>query len=254
MLKNIHQKGADGFTIVELLIASAVFSIVLMIALLGFLQVGRLFYKGIANAQTQNVLRDVVTDISNSLQNTSSDAAVQGPYTWPSPNGGYSYFCIGNTRYTYGVYKNNPDSSLNNLPTFFDSSQGAENMDPYAVNPSLGIIRDRIHGEGSCSKPCLTHGSTTFTNCGSAGFLALDTNSPSEMLGDHMRVTNLTLEKISTGLYNIGLVIAFGSNDLIDYTTDASHAPFCLSNSNEQQFCAVEQLATTTQRGSRTQL
>lgn len=232
-----------GFTIVELIVASSVFSLVLLVTLTGFVQIGRLFYKGVADAQTQNVVRDIANDISNNLQNTSSDGAVSSELTY----GAYRYYCVGSIRYTYGVYPTYPDSSLNNkISISYDSSAPSENMNPSAAEPNMGLIRDKVRGEGSCPKPCL--------GCTAGGFLALDTNSPQEMLGDSMRISTLKISPLSSGLYDINIVVAYGSNDTIGYSGDTPPVPYCLGNSRQQQFCAIQQLTTTAYRGSRTQL
>lgn len=251
------QKDSNGFTIIELLIASSVFSVVLLVALTGFLQIGRVFYKGISDSQTQNVARQIVTDISSSLSNTSSDDGVSTIKT----SGGYSYMCIGIVRYTWGRYVSS-DTALNNKPTFYDqrqplatyNGQAIQNMDPNLPNPSLGLIRDTVPGEGACPVPCIK-GSSTAAACPASGtnLLALNENKPKEMLGDLMRVNALAVTKTPSGLYDVNVVIAYGSNDLIEYPSGdtAFASPNCIGNSADQRFCAVQQLQTSMLRGGR---
>ena len=246
--------GSAGFTIIELLIASSVFSVVLLVALTGFLQIGRVFYKGISDSQTQNVARQVVTDISSSLSNTSSDDGVSTVRT----SGGYRYICIGIVRYTWGVYTNNADTSLNGRPTFYDLAQSKQNIEtgqltrnnnPYAANPSLGLVRDTVPGEGSCPVPCIS--GTTDAACPPTNFLALNTNKTKEMLGDRMRTAALSVTKTSSGLYDVNVVVAYGSNDLIKYENNDISRPYCLGDNSDQRFCAVQQLQTSMLRGGR---
>lgn len=87
----------SGFTIIELLIASAVFSIVLVIVMATFIQISRIFYKGVNMANTQDDTRNVITDIASDIQFMSG--------TTPKPvNAGPSSsgtFCIGSHLYAY---------------------------------------------------------------------------------------------------------------------------------------------------------
>jgi prepilin-type N-terminal cleavage/methylation domain-containing protein len=84
-----------GFTIVELLIATSVFSLVLIVFLTAVLRVGQLFYKGVSMSNTQESARNVLQSISDDLQFTN-----QAPIL-PDPSLNQDYFCIGNHRYAY---------------------------------------------------------------------------------------------------------------------------------------------------------
>lgn len=251
------RSNTEGFTIIELLIASSVFSVVLLVALTGFIQVGRIFYKGVSDSQTQNVARQIVTDISSSLSNTSSDDAVSTLNT----SGGYRYICIGTVRYTWAKYVSS-NTALNSKPTFYDQGQAqasyngrnSQNMDPNLPNPSIGLIRDTLPSQGTCPIPCI-NGSSTAAACSESGtnLLALNDNKPKEMLGDLMRINDLTVTKTSSGLYDVNVLIAYGSNDLIEYPPGdtAFMLPTCIGNSADQRFCAVQQLQTSMLRGGR---
>lgn len=90
MLKSIKNK--KGFTVIELLIATAVFSVVLLVFVAAFLRVSELFYKGINLSNTQETARNAVQNIANDIQFYGNP-----PSNFPAQ----SYFCIGNHRYTY---------------------------------------------------------------------------------------------------------------------------------------------------------
>src|SRR5665647_2275439 len=93
-----------GFTIVELLIATAVFSVVLLLCATAIVQVGRMFYKGTIVNNTQTVSRSVINDISQAVQfgDGNDDASF-----YPAP--GSATFsgvtvqsqCVGGVRYSY---------------------------------------------------------------------------------------------------------------------------------------------------------
>lgn len=84
-----------GFTIIELLIATLVFSTILLILSSGLIQIGRQYYKGITTSRTQQVTRNVIDDISRNIQfsGDKTPITVHGAGTF--------YFCINNYRYTY---------------------------------------------------------------------------------------------------------------------------------------------------------
>jgi prepilin-type N-terminal cleavage/methylation domain-containing protein len=96
-MKKIHKPREQGFTIIELMVATTIFSIVLMVILASFLQIGRMFYKGISVSNTQESARSVVEDITSDMK--LSQTFIANPPL--SPTSGY--FCVGNHRYVYGL-------------------------------------------------------------------------------------------------------------------------------------------------------
>ncbi len=85
-----------GFTIIELLIATAVFSVVLMLVTYGILQIGKSYYKGINATRTQEVARNVIEEISRAIQFSG------GQVTNTSP-GSPRHFCVDNNRFSYAL-------------------------------------------------------------------------------------------------------------------------------------------------------
>ena len=59
---------AKGFTIVELLIATLVFSTVLLVVTIGIIQITRVYYKGITESSTQNTARTLMDTITQAIQ------------------------------------------------------------------------------------------------------------------------------------------------------------------------------------------
>lgn len=84
----------QGFTIVELMIAMAVFSIILLAAAAGLIQVGRMYYKSVITSRTQDMARSVSEEITSAIQ-FSGETLVMGS------GSGFESICIGNTRYSY---------------------------------------------------------------------------------------------------------------------------------------------------------
>ncbi len=83
-----------GFTVVELLIATAVFSVVLLVFLSAFIQISQLFYKGVNLSNTQETARNVLQNISDDIRFSGT-----GAVTYPAEK----YFCIGSHRYMYNL-------------------------------------------------------------------------------------------------------------------------------------------------------
>lgn len=120
-MKIIHtKKTTQGFTIVELLIATAVFGVVLLIVTTGIIKIGQSYYKGIVQNRTQETTRVISEDISRTIQ-LARGAKVTDP---ANPN----RFCIGAVRYTYKLNSKVGDSGAIGLI--------AENVPLTNCNPS----------------------------------------------------------------------------------------------------------------------
>jgi len=88
-----------GFTIVELLIATTVLSVILLLATVMITSIGNLYYKGVNSARIQNDTRSITDELTRNLQ--LSDGLY---YTAPNDHGVGAY-CINNVRYTYIIGK-----------------------------------------------------------------------------------------------------------------------------------------------------
>lgn len=82
------KRSLGGFTVIELLVATTVFSIVLIVFLSAFLRISQLFYKGVNMARTQEAARGVMQSISDDIQ-----------FFQQTPTIGANYFCVGIHRY-----------------------------------------------------------------------------------------------------------------------------------------------------------
>lgn len=99
---------STGFTIIELLIATLIFSIVLVVILAAFVQISRLFYKGVNMSNLQNDARTITQNIADDIQ------FAQNPPTFvPANSSGIGYFCVGLHRYKYHL-RYQVGSSTNN--------------------------------------------------------------------------------------------------------------------------------------------
>lgn len=109
---SILNKKQEGFTLVELLVATTVFSLILLVATTGIVQLGRLYYRGITDSKTQEVTRAVFEDVSRSVQFAKGQRRDVPSALLPA---GVTQFCIGDTRYSYSINEKVTSSSSTGL-------------------------------------------------------------------------------------------------------------------------------------------
>lgn len=85
-------RNSRGFTVVELMIATSLFSLVLLVFSATFTKIGQLFYKGIIASKTQESARSLIDELSRSVQ--FSSGAISSSSTM---------VCIGGTHYNYSL-------------------------------------------------------------------------------------------------------------------------------------------------------
>ncbi|OGL24662.1 hypothetical protein A3A68_00840 [Candidatus Saccharibacteria bacterium RIFCSPLOWO2_01_FULL_48_13] len=212
-MKNSHNN--SGFTITELMIATLAFSIILLAAVAGFLQIGRMFYRGINANQTQVNTKQLVDQLSADIQNSAAITPITNPDEDPNT---YTYFCVGNVRYTV---------NFNRRLNVFDT----DNVRKY------GVLRDQLPGATACAEPCVQ--SCTPTQVAFA--------NPTEMLGNGMRLDELSYNTTSDlQMRNIKIRIVYG-DDLALTTFPEPPAPpnlpqaqnyACNAQSSVSNFCA----------------
>ncbi len=93
------RKSLAGFTIIELMIASVVFSLVLVLITYGVIRFNQAYYGGIVQSNTQNVARTIVDNISQAIQLNGGevDAGLS--------NGSWGGLCVGSQFYQYQLGK-----------------------------------------------------------------------------------------------------------------------------------------------------
>lgn len=207
MARRFPLKKQHGFTIVELMIATMVFSVILLVVTMGILQITRVYFKGVTESNTQNTARSVIDTISQAIQFSG------GPVTTTSGSGTPSSpkaFCVGDTRFTYDTGWQLEDSSPDNTK---HQAYHALAMD-------------------------------TFANCNQSTPQPLDQPSISgrELLSPHMRLANVSVTNVGSNLYKVTVRVIYGDDDLLDNPTapDAN----CKGISAGTQFCSVSELST----------
>ena len=243
----------EGFTILELLIASMVFSVIFLGATTAIIQVGKLYYKGVVTGRTQETVRALTDSVTQQLQFGSGNGnipAVAGDtpvtiqyYANNISSGGtnisfYAY-CLGTTRYTF-VLNGQVNSSI------LDAR-----YDPDNFRLQHALWRDSVaNGSGaSCVPANLTEKNPSLLAGGTNG---------KEMLGENMRLTKFDLLcNAVSNVCNFDLRVIYGDNDLMipipDSNTvptgpDATNIPTKCGAIIGSQWCAMSELKTTVLR------
>jgi Tfp pilus assembly protein PilE len=97
-----------GFTIVELMIATLVFTTILMVLTFGVIKFSAAYYKGVNSSAVQSTARNITDVISRSVQFGNSSFELGAVPAGSTPG----YFCVGGYVYQYklGVPYGTPDN------------------------------------------------------------------------------------------------------------------------------------------------
>jgi prepilin-type N-terminal cleavage/methylation domain-containing protein len=221
IILKMKSDNSKGFTLIELMIATTVFSVVLLLAMSGFFQIGRIFYKGVSITQTQDVANQIGIDVNASVEG----APKISPLT---DYKGMQYICVGKSRYTLDV---NRRIDINNTTAL--------------TTGQIGMVKDTMSSDSSCAPPCLP----TPSVC-AAGELRW--SKPIELLGDNMRVESFAVTPqgaVSGDYYSVDLILSYGDDDLLTYTTPGDRKTAQCKSSKGQQFCAVGRYNASISKG-----
>lgn len=217
------RKSQGGFTIIELLIATAIFSVIVLIATSVIIRIGQQYYKGVTVAKTQEVNRNIMEEMTRVVQFSSADISVETPVNPGDPDYPTRVFCIGDTRYFYSL--------------------GTQFKAPYSTAQSdlgrEGLVAQRLNSGFSC-QTCLN------SNASCAG-------STQQLLAENMRLQQFSVVKIANSdAWSISVAVAYGDADLMsNYSagrfTDITNAR-CLTGVSGSSFCATSRLDTIVKR------
>ncbi len=229
----------QGFTILELLIATTVVSVVLLLVSVMMINIGNLYYKGITQAKIQDNVRSITDDLSQHLQ-----LSGHAPVFLVSDDTTTHVLCLGDTRYTYILGKQ-------------------IGTDPNQIKHVLW--RDTVD-TGSCPTPKdddhkLFVPNNFFLNIALGGatqiYGASTGTSGSELIAPHSRLVDLSVSPTSP--YNVVIKVAYGDDDLLCAPSLAVNSCTTGSVSNLEiatkdlkckgqqgdSFCATANLTTT---------
>jgi prepilin-type N-terminal cleavage/methylation domain-containing protein len=196
---------SEGFTIIELLVSTLVFGVVLLIITTAILQISRVYYRGITEAKAQNATRNIVDTLAQNIQFNGGNVTP----TPPNPTAGASYaFCIGNQQYSYTL-----------------GYQLADN--PTSAQTYHALVNQNLPGCVS-SSPAQNVRNQTVTG--------------RELLGPSMRLAKLEVTSLTDTLYKISVRVVYGDDDLL--TNPNAADANCIAQRAGTQFCASSELTT----------
>jgi prepilin-type N-terminal cleavage/methylation domain-containing protein len=217
--KRLLASEAKGFTIIELLIATIVFSTVLTIIVASFLQIGHMFYKGVSINNTTKSTANLVDAITTDARLTSKPAQL-GNLTDTTPGITKRFFCVGPHRYTF---------VLNSKVQGSDVTANSSSM-------SAGVIQD---DDSSCANPTTSGGNST------------------QMLGPDMQLNKLDFIVTGSAAMVRAHVIFYGDDSTVfnstlhpnDTATDHAAAvnnpdAYCSGDLLSTQFCAASDIVS----------
>lgn len=225
-------KRERGFTIIELMIATVVFSVVLLVLTGALIQIGHVYYKGVTSARTQEVARSVVDDVAQSMQMSGGTVI---PSDGSMTNGIVKGVCVGTRRYSFAQGRQLTSSTHNRF------------------------VADTVTN-GCASGPGGTKARSD--NTVGTGMTGPLTGGGQELLGERMRLVDFQLTQNPTNaqLYSITVRVAYGDDDLLcskalagDCNVNgvsSSVSTFrndlvCKDIRAGSQFCAVSEIKTT---------
>jgi prepilin-type N-terminal cleavage/methylation domain-containing protein len=216
-----------GFTVLELMVATSVFAVVLLVLTAGVISFSRDYFKGIAQNNTQAVARAIIDDVAQNIQFGSGVTTLN-----TDPASGAEAYCIDSVSYSYALGKE----------VIASSGAGADHL-PHGLVKASGGACGGLPGQAlDLTKPALTQ-------------------DEQELLGDHMRLAAFSVELQGDGTYAVRAKVAYGDSDgfvVGGVNVTASQAAdsswwgdnggqvSCKSGAGSQ-FCAVSDLSTTVQ-------
>jgi prepilin-type N-terminal cleavage/methylation domain-containing protein len=249
-----HRK---GFTIIELMISTIIFSLILLGASAAIIQIGKKYSKGITHVRTQDVARSTVDEIAQSLQFTSQSIKVPNYLEVVAGSGPAAEYNIYNLLYA---------SELSGGPTAISSSTATSVADTFyfciGAKRYSFVLNKQIKTTDShafwVDDPIA--GCATANDMAPADMTQVDPSNPStafpgnngrELLDKNMRVTELSIIPRDNGLWTISVSIAAGDSDLLLYTAyvDDDGAPTgdgrisCEGSILSSEFCATSEIS-----------
>lgn len=223
MLKIFNTKETEqGFTIVELMIATIVFSMVLLVCSFAIMHVGRMYYKGVIMSRTQDVSRKVVDDVVEAIQYGGiNDKLPGGPINLgDGPGFEARSYCIGNARYSFTNERSLGDKDYQSKHVLW--------RDYVVPNTACNVV-------DISNEPADETGSNLIND--------------KELLSSNMRLPkfNITRDNI-TGIWTVEVTVSYGELEDFepaDPDNGIEEYSVCKGTNAGGQFCAVSTYSTT---------
>ena len=200
---------SGGFTILELMIATAIFAIILLVVTTGIITFSHQYFKGVVSSRTQATTRSIMNEVAQSIQ-------FGGNTTIGLSNSPASGICVDGKAFSYVIGQ---QVSVAPKAPLHQSYHGL------VVGPATG----------DCTASSITVPKAAKLGAGQR-----------ELLGEHMRLSVLDITN-TANLYKIHVRVIYGDDDLLTNTSNFDTAS-CAGNTAGSQFCAVSDLTTTVQK------
>jgi prepilin-type N-terminal cleavage/methylation domain-containing protein len=202
-----------GFTIIELLVATAVLSIILLLVTTMMISIGNLYYKGVNQSRVQDSVRNITDEVSQQLElSGSKPAVVSGTYVTPT-SVPINVYCIGSTRYSYVQDVEMGTERNGSIPVYHDILW--RDVPAAGCNPNIGA---------DLTDPNLSQSEASAHNTAAAELLPPNSRLTNFCIGTIDAVTGGCDYATSTATsYTVTIGIAYGSDDLL-CDRDFSHA------------------------------
>lgn len=244
MIKKSKIQSQHGFTIIELLISTAVFTTMLLVCAVATAQIGRMYYKSTIKVNTQQVTRSTSDLISQQIRLFDKQPIVYlfDPTTQtidvlnqPVPPNMASYvmnqdgskymLCLGSVQYYISInrqLKQNPSADI-------------------LLKQSSGSMIVRQSDSFNCDLPPIVLPDTLtglWTNPSQSG--------GSEIMLTNARLAYMSLIQVSDQSWSLVTNIVFGDQDTIDPLSQATNLDQtqCVANVFDSQFCSSSRLET----------
>ena len=208
MKNNMNQK---GFTIIELMIATVIFSIVLLVLTENIISISNDYYQGVVQTQTINATKNIVDTIAQQIKlSTSTDSIIfsRPILTWtnnPIINPIYKFegiLCVGNNEYVF----QNQGYVVNGSPVIGNATK----------NQASGALE--LYYNSSC--PSSNTASWDFSNINPHPSGAINYTS---LVPQNMRLQKFDITAPVPGfstLYKIDVEVAYGNDDSFDVSAN----------------------------------
>lgn len=196
-----------GFTIIELLIATTVFSVVLLVVMSAIVQMGRLYYKSNTMSRTQEMTRSILDDVTRAIQYSPAQVVTHRP---ASPaDSEVTGLCIGGRRFSMALGRQlNKD-----------------------VPGERSLISDQV--SGTCVSAQRISGGAVLTP------------TSKELLVDKMRIVKMDVQPAFNGnnsAYRVTVRMIYGDNDLI---CDTNIAGSCSGTAGDLTAAQIQTTASS---------
>ncbi len=227
-----------GFTIIELMIATAIFSVILLLCMAAIMQITRLYYRGVTQANTQEVARAILDEFSQAVQFSNNEIFVPsgdeanpaGPEV-PVGEDPLSFICLGNKRYSF----------------MLDRQLVSSNPSESSKQVSAALWVDSPKSDDGTPLGCASAVSAQSLDLTDQN--EIDASDGVELLDENMRITQLEVTPAapdSDAIWNIAVTVVYGDQDLLE-NPDGNRVQ-CKPSGPGVEFCAISEISTTVRR------